>query len=256
MLCYPVYLYETIQPLNVSISSGDWKSLVCSIGGIALCSPERMPILIVREVMNFDEDSLASLLKSLEKAKERTLHFPVVIETSDFYNFNSTAVSKSMTSFYYYELADLNMTYARRMFVDEYCIWSDDEFNEIYDVVGGHVGLWYEMYCEKESFEDLDESLVALRERYYSPIYKEIIKLGKRDEMCEIFSLLSSNNYSIMVKDNHSYLVNNTNVLIDLININILFYGKTTIAPQNLIIQKDVIDNVCETCPCKKRIMK
>jgi len=26
------------------------------------------------------------------------------------------------------------MTYARRMFVDEYSIWSDDEFNEIYDV--------------------------------------------------------------------------------------------------------------------------
>jgi len=94
MLCYPVYLYETIQSLNVSISSGDWKSLVCSIGGIALCSPERMPILVVREIMNFDEDSLACLLKSLEKAKEGTLHFPVVIETSDFYSFNSTAISK------------------------------------------------------------------------------------------------------------------------------------------------------------------
>ena len=92
----PGYIYETLQPLNVTASSGDWKSLVCSLNGIALCAPKRTPILVVRDIMNLNEQTLSALLKSRECKRERELLFPVIrmqkrellfpvlIETSDY----------------------------------------------------------------------------------------------------------------------------------------------------------------------------
>ena len=48
---------ELFQSLNQTVASGDWDTLCCSYNGIAECLPNNQPIVIVREIVNFEEQS-------------------------------------------------------------------------------------------------------------------------------------------------------------------------------------------------------
>lgn len=83
------------------------------------------------------------------RTQKREFLFPVIIKTLDFYRFNTSSVSKSPSSFKYFEIQDLNATYAKKMFVNDYRLWTEAEFDEIYEMVGRHVGLYYQLYADQ-----------------------------------------------------------------------------------------------------------
>ena len=57
---------------------------------------ENRPILIIRELINFNPKTLQNCSRAMEKAKEKELYIPVILENSD--NLWYEVVATSMTT--------------------------------------------------------------------------------------------------------------------------------------------------------------
>ena len=69
---YPHLLYEAVQPLNKYLEKRDWRTLICYMNCITEVKPGSRTILIVREIINFEHESLYECLKALEGYKENS----------------------------------------------------------------------------------------------------------------------------------------------------------------------------------------
>lgn len=245
---YPQLIYESADSLNTTISSGDWKTLVCSLNGISKCVHEKRPILIIREITKFENFTLRSCLQSFDQSKEGDIDFPIIMETSDYYYFSSFEVTKSSSSYEYFEVDNLDYSTAVDMFVKELQLWDETIFDEIYQKLGGLMGLYSGLYKAQLKWKLDVQTALGYLETQYKPVLKEMIKLSYR-ELCPIFDMLHKDNYTLRIEDNRMHPIFKT--ISYLINANVLYYGLEYITPQNAIIQKFMEDASQNEWQCK-----
>ena len=140
---YRLLIYNVITP---GILKGDWNSLRCNLNAVCECELEHRPILIIRGINNFDEDALQECLASLEKMKEGSVKYPVILETSQFSWLKTSSVHKSRLSFCPYYVEEMTHSELTTEFVDKRRLWSEKEFKEIYEALGGHIGSYSRLY--------------------------------------------------------------------------------------------------------------
>ena len=105
---FPYIVYGYIQPLNHSLKYGDWHTLICYLNCINKVKPGNRPILIIREIINFERKVLQETLKAMEKYKENRVIFPTIMETSDFLWFKAPGIRKSRLSYLPYVIKEMD----------------------------------------------------------------------------------------------------------------------------------------------------
>lgn len=82
------------------------------------------PILIIRELINLERNTLDECFRAMEKTKEGGILFPIILETSDTLWFEVPAVKRSQMSFKPYFMQEMICGEGKEEFVDKMKIWS------------------------------------------------------------------------------------------------------------------------------------
>lgn len=145
-------------------------------------------------------------------------------------------MTRSSSSFDYYELQNLDYVTAKNMFVNEYHLWDDLTFDKLFKELGGDVGLYFMLKYElQECNKDLHDAIQYLKHQY-KPIVKEILKIPTMD-LCKVLVPLRKANYSIPIELAGIAVGNTIETIRSLIKMNALYFGLDYITPQNMIIQ-------------------
>ena len=223
---FPHVVYEAIQPLNINLESGDWSTLICYMNCISVVKPNNRTILIIREIMNFENTTLQECMKAMERFKENVISFPVILETSDFLWFQLPAIKKSRSSFEPYLTKEMSLKEGEEELVVRTKMFTFKDFRMIYDIIGGHTGsyarLWYYMRYQNMTIADgLERLLIEARLHLRSC-------LQQSKNITDSFTLLREfqrNGY-------HHNLTEVSPQLNYLIQCNILFYTGESVIPQ------------------------
>ena len=225
---------DVVHPIQESIVSGDWGTLACSCNAISKCAPERRPIVIVRELKNLDPKSLEDFLRSLERMKQGDLHYPVFVESSDFQWAYEFPVLKSSDSYIMYHLQAMTKKEVRSEVVHKFKIWTEEEFELIYDAIGGHRGSYRLMYdYNKVQRYSLSESIGHLKRRAYDQVLEAVANCnGSRRDIETWLLSFKENGYNITVAD-----IYKDDIIRVFFKRNILFRDSKYVYPQNKLME-------------------
>ena len=225
-----------IHPIQENIASGDWSSLIDSCNAISRCAPERRPIVIVRELTNFNSESLNAFLQSLEQMKEGNIHYPVFMESSDFQWVFETPVVKSRYSFSTYLLQEMTREEGLGEVVYKLKIWTEEEYQLIYDTLGGHLGSYMLLYHHNKVLEhSLNESIRHLKKSAYDSVLESVEKVRNYTAVCKWLLSLKSNSYIMTV-------AKLPEDILMLSKMNILFRSSDYVYPQNRLLEHAIDD--------------
>lgn len=231
-----------VHPVRKNIVSGDWYTLICSCNAISKCAPERRPIVIVRELTNFDPRSLEDFLRSLERMKQGDIHYPVLVESSDFQWAYEFPVLRSSDSYMMYHLQAMTKKEVRSEVVHKFKIWTEEEFELIYDAIGGHRGSYRLMYdYNKVQKYSLSVSIGHLKRRAYDQVLEAVANGNRRDIETWMLSF-KENGYNITVADIYK---DNIRVFFKR---NILFRDSKYVYPQNKLMEHAIDDYISDFC--------
>ena len=223
---------KLMVPLNSTIASGNWKTLVCTCNVISRCSPEHRPILIVREFANFDPNDLRSLFRPIERMKQGDVAFPIILETSDFLWFREPPVQKSSDSFKAYYLEEMSFDEGVKETVEKFKMWSLEEFTKIYDAIGGHLGSYALMWDEiKYKSLSVNDSIANLKQQSYDNLISCVRHtIDNIEAVTSFLAELKQNNYVLKL----SHIPREVWALL---KCNILFSRGALVYPQNRLLQ-------------------
>jgi len=145
-IIFPYFIYETLQPIDLTLRNGDWETTICYLNCIATEQPQNRPVLIIREIINFDSDTLHKCLRAMEKAKEKQVSIPIILETSDSLWYQVPAVKRSRFSFHPYYIREMLFEEGEHDMVKNNGLWTPEEYNMIYKILGGHTGSYQELW--------------------------------------------------------------------------------------------------------------
>lgn len=156
---YRFLIYNIITP-----GIGNWNSLQCNLNAVCVCEPQKRPIVIIREIGKFDDTALQKCLAPLEKMKEGSIQYPVILETSYFSWLKVSSVYKSRLSFCPYYVEEMTQSELTTEFVDKRQLWSEKELKEIYEALGGHMGSYSRLYMYQMYYNlTVQESMLKMR---------------------------------------------------------------------------------------------
>lgn len=226
---------ELIDPLHRRILNGSWNSLICTCNAISMCAPQNRSVLIVREFMNMNEDDLLRLMKSLEKMKQKQVHFPVILETADFLWLDQSPVGKSSSSFEPYTVKPMSFEEGKKEIVERLKIWTLEEYTRIYEEIGGHMGsysnLWEKVVLTNDLNQSLDELKHRARMQLVNCVRSITINDAGTDSVRKLFLSLSKNE-SLPVDLRYSL----PEYIKSLIHCNILFIEGDSLSVQNRLL--------------------
>ena len=137
--------------------------------------------------MNFEEKSRLELFRSLEGMKEGKFKFPVILETSDFLWVLHQSVIKSSNSFCSYTMKEMTRDEGREELVNKYKMWTQEEFDKVFEALGGHTGS-YQMLRSAMMLNNLNlEGIQRVKDMSYNHLF--ICMRGIDDRNFEIVSL-------------------------------------------------------------------
>ena len=224
-----------VHPVQESITSGDWYALSCSANAISKCAPEHRPILIVRELTNLNSESLNAFLRSLEQMKQGDIHYPVFAESSDFLWAHQSPVIKSSDSFIVYHIHEITREEGLSELVHRLNVWTEEEYNEIYGAIGGHLGSYRLLYdYNKIQKYSLDESIGHLKRRAYDQVLATTGE-GNRTAIENWILSLKQKNYNMTVAEIPK------DILV-LFERNVLFRDSKYVYPQNKLMEHAIDD--------------
>ena len=243
----PNYVQAAIQPVDVLLRNGNWKQLMCFLNYVA--QHHIRPILIIREVINLDGATMYECFKAMERTKEGGIQFPIIFETSDNLWYQVPAMKKSRMSFHPYYIKEMSFEEGKVELVERLQIWSLDEYENIYDKIGGHCGsyslLW--LYA-KLGGDTIEEGLKIMQKREMIHLHDCLIQGGKENlsisDIIATLQALKLNNFMLTALD-----INPT--VTYLIDCNILFYDGVNIFPQKRLLL-NVIDEFLDQNATKK----
>ena len=238
-----------IHPIQNDISIGDWYTLSCCCNAISLCAPEHRPVVVVRELTNFNSESLLAFLRSLERMKQGEIHYPVLVESSDFNWAHELPVLKSSDSFMIYHLQEMMYEEGLTEVVHKFKIWTEEEYEIIYDAIRGHLGSYRVLYdYNKVQKYSLNESIWHLKRRAYNQLLETIARGSthtdnKMKTKTEDWMLsLRQNNFNLTTAE----LPEEALVLFKR---NILFRDSKYVYPQNKLMEHAINDYINDFLP-------
>ena len=238
-----VIMEVVIRPTQNAISSGDWHALSCSCNAISLCVPEHRPIVIVRELTNFNSESLQAFLRSLEQMKQGDIHYPVLVESSDFQWAHESPVVKSRDSFMIYHLQEMTYEKGLAELVHKFRIWTEEEYEIIYDAIRGHLGSYRLLYdYNKVHKYSLNESISHLKRRAYNQLLETVAKGSNCTAIEDWMLSLKRNNFNVITAE----VPEETLVLFKR---NILFRDSKYVYPQNRLLEHAIDDYINNFLP-------
>ena len=243
-----IIMEVVIHPIQNGISSGDWYALSCCCNAISLCAPEHRPILIVRELTNFNSESLQAFLRSLERMKQGDIYYPVLVESSDFQWAHESPVLKSTDSFIMYHLQEMTYEEGLAEVVHKFKIWTEEEYEIIYDAIRGHLGSYRLLYdYNKVQNYSLNESIWHLKRRTYDQLLETIAKGSENRTAIEDWMLsLKKNNFNLTTAE----VPEKTLVLFKR---NILFRDSKYVYAQNKLMEHAIDDYIEDFLPKKNQ---
>ena len=192
---YRSLIYNIITP---GILHGNWNSLRCNLNAVCKCEPGKKPIVIIREISNFDDNALQECLASLEKMKEGLVKYPVILETSQFSWLKASSVYKSRLSFCPYYIEEMTQSELTAEFVDKRQLWSEKEFEKIYEALGGHMGSYSRLYMY-QAYHNLtiEESLVTMRKEAVAHVCDCLNNASNFSDAMLFLATLKASNFTL-----------------------------------------------------------
>ena len=243
---FPYAIYERVQPLDQNLRHGDWTTLICYLNCVSKAKPGNRPILIIREIINFQANVLEETLKALEHYKENRVSFPAVLETSGFLWFRAPGVRKSRSSYWPYVIKEMDYEEGKHELVIKLKIFTLKEYKKIYDVIGGHVGSYATMWEFLNHYDmDLNKALDILIQHATMHLLSCMKDYPNKTEIVTLLKNLKENGYiyNLTVSFDSGDIEDLSQPLEYLIQCNILFYDGATVIPQKKII-KDLISGL------------
>ena len=213
---YRLLIYNVITP---GILKGDWNSLRCNLNAVCQCEPEHRPIVIIRGINNFDENALQECLASLEKMKEGSIKYPVILETSHFSWLKASSVYKSRLSFCPYYVEEMTQSELTTEFVDKRQLWSEKEFKKIYEALGGHMGSYSRLYMYQIYHNlTIEESIITMSKEAVAHVCDCVNTAGNFSAAMSFLATLKAANFTL-----HTVFM--SKAMETFINCSIVFYN-------------------------------
>ena len=230
---YRSLIYNIVTP---GILHGNWNSLRCNLNAVCKCQPGKKPIVIIREISNFDENALQECLASLEKMKEGLIKYPVILETSRVSWLKASSVYKSRLSFCPYYVEEITQPELTSEFVDKRQLWSEEEFEKIYEALGGHMGSYSRLYMY-QAYHNLtiEESLLTMTKEAIAHICDCLNSASNFSDSMSFLGTLKAANFTL-----HTVLV--SEAMESFIKCNIVFYNPSemTARPHNKLLHSAI----------------
>ena len=213
---YRFLMYNIITP---GILNGNWNSLQCNLNAVHKCEPGRKPIVIIREIDNFNSEPLQQCLTSMERMKEGLLQYPVILETSYFSWLKASSVYKSRLSFCPYYVEEMTQSELMTELVNKRQLWSAREFEVVYEALGGHMGSYSRLYMY-QTYHNLtiQEGILKMRKEAIAHVCDCLNNAGNFSEAMSFLSTLKVANFTL-----RTLFVSNT--IEAFIKCNIVFYN-------------------------------
>ena len=235
----PTLIYMFLEPYDVSVTNGDWTSLICFLNVIATMHPDHKPILILKEIVNMEPQCLKECMRSLEQVKEGKIYYPIIIETSDNMWFSTDTIKKSISVFQTYYISEMSYSDGYDDLVaSPLYMWTPEQYDIIFKNLGGHTGshrlLWRLVTCYNYSVEGaIDYMISVTRSQLLGCILQSSTKSNLTAPMIiQQLRELKEENYMYMVRPNDV-----TSVMKYLFGCNVLFFNGTNIYPQKKLME-------------------
>ena len=131
-----------------------------------MSSPNNRTLLIIRELINFEEGTLHEAMTAMEKFKENGVLFPIMLEISNFLLFKVPAIRKSRSSFHPYLVSEMNYKEGKEELVDCTKLFTLSEYEKMYNMIGGHAGSYSPYYIRHHKIlieQSLDKLIAEMR---------------------------------------------------------------------------------------------
>lgn len=238
---------------------------------LTLISPPHRPVLVVREVQNSTSAAASTtdaskvgnafdrLFATLESAKQETRDargsflFPVFLETSDVAWVNSPARINSPRSFQTYAIPPITKSDAHRELVEQYAVWNDDEFEQVWNAVGGHGGSLEAVHYQwRMRGGSLPEALQQVADTAYSSLLYAVHGgaggeagpgAGTDDDEPSAAGVRARQRYLSDLRAASYSLVSSgiaSDALAPLFHHNILWFFADRVYPQTLLLQRAI----------------
>lgn len=147
----PIYrVMYSVTTVREKIEQSDWFNMFCCLRTITHCS-HKGPILIIRDVTNFQPETLRYLLSSLHSLKEETnsdetksITFPVILETLGSFMDSNTA------AFERFSLQEMSYEEGKQELVTKYHIFNTSLYDTMYSSFRGHTRFYAETWKEMQ----------------------------------------------------------------------------------------------------------
>ena len=237
----PVALIEYMNPIDLTITGGDWHTLVCYLNKLTLTKPENRPILVIRELNRMDDETLLECLSALEKVKQKKILFPVILETSDSKWDMVPAVKKSRSSFSLYYIAEMTYGEGLTEIVHRLKLFKEKDYDTIYKTIGGHLGSYYMLLSHTKKYS-LDHALEEMRRFTYVHLRSCIRQSGNiTGTIVALKKMLNQTTITLIAEDIQMTIYNY------LLDCNVLFRDKhDRLTPQNQLMRDAIIKVLAE----------
>ena len=222
--------------ITPGILNGNWNSLQCNLNAVCKCEPGKKPIVIIREISNFDNNALQECLASLEKMKVGLVKYPVILETSQFSWLKASSVYKSRLSFCPYYVEEMTQSEMTAEFVDKRQLWSEKEFEEIYEALGGHMGSYSRLYMYQVYHNlTIKESLLTMRKEAIAHVCDCLNSASSFSDAMSFLATLKAANFTL-----RTVLV--SEAMETFIKCNIVFYNPSELMahPHNKLLHSAI----------------
>ena len=156
-------------------------------------------IQIIRELMNFHSDTLQECLRAMEKAKEKEITLPIILETSDTLWSEVLAVKRSRLSFHPYYIQEIQYEEGIHDLVES-GLCTLEEYDMMYEKLGGHTGSYQELWHTiKLTNCTISNALVESERKAYGFLLRCILLKPDLDT-ASVLKILLTHNYSMDIK--------------------------------------------------------
>ena len=180
------WIYFSGFSIQHRIGDSDWSTAFCCLNAIGHCTIK--PILIIRDVKNFESHHLHRFFATVEKRKERenANYFTLIIETSDNLWMNEAIMDTSNFAFLFYYLPPMTYQVGKEEMVSKYGMFNEEMYDELYKLFGGHV-RFYEYFWDQKELNDTIDLLMAEAEILLSACLMKIMKRNSKKRLPTCF---------------------------------------------------------------------
>ena len=127
------------------IKQGEWSAIFCCLNSMKECSTLG-PVLIVRDIKNFQTDQLHKFFAILAQKKElegqEEIKFPIIMETPDNLWMEKVYSDTSNSAFKFYYVKPMTYREGMQDLVERYRVFNEETYEYLYNELRGHTRFY------------------------------------------------------------------------------------------------------------------